>query len=145
VSRELDARVCVGGALFRGTRLLVLRRVDRRRARWDLPGGSVVVGETLPEALRREFREETGLSVRVGRPFDVSSFDAADRTGRGVTVVAVEYFCTSRSRSEPRLSPTEHDAYAWVGVEELRRVRFAGGFGRIASEAFTHRAAATGT
>ena len=32
---------------------------------WCIPCGHVITGETLEEAARREFKEETGLDVRV--------------------------------------------------------------------------------
>ncbi len=33
---------------------------------WSFPGGGVDFGETLQEAIVREFKEETGLTVKVG-------------------------------------------------------------------------------
>jgi 8-oxo-dGTP diphosphatase len=36
---------------------------------YDVVGGRVTPGERFDESLLREIREETGLSVRIGRPF----------------------------------------------------------------------------
>ncbi len=41
--------------------VLLLRRTDV--GRWGLPGGSVELGETVVEAMRREVFEETSLTV----------------------------------------------------------------------------------
>lgn len=65
---RLVPEVAVGGVAVRdGRLLLVLRGRGMSVGRWSLPGGRVEYSETLEHALRREFREETGLDVAVGR------------------------------------------------------------------------------
>lgn len=58
-------RIGVGGVLVRDGRVLVNRAVYRDR--FTIPSGYVDPGESLEQALVREFVEETGVSVRVGR------------------------------------------------------------------------------
>lgn len=57
-------RVAVRGVLFRGSELLLLAS---RHGDYKFPGGGVEDGETMSEALQREFVEECGMrSVEVG-------------------------------------------------------------------------------
>jgi 8-oxo-dGTP diphosphatase len=70
VSAKLP-QVAVGGVLVepspRGPCALLIRRgKPPSEGRWSLPGGRVHPGERLADALVREMREETGLSVEVG-------------------------------------------------------------------------------
>jgi len=60
-----NTRVGVGGARIRNGRVLVNRAVYRTR--FTVPSGYVEPGESLEEAVVREFEEETGVTVRVGR------------------------------------------------------------------------------
>ena len=56
-------RVRATGILVEEGRVLLVRQTLRERSRWNLPGGSLEVGETLAACLVREMREETGLMV----------------------------------------------------------------------------------
>ena len=58
----------VAALIRRGGRTLVTRRVKRDALGplWEFPGGRVEPGETEPEALARELREELGVAARVG-------------------------------------------------------------------------------
>ena len=57
----------VMGYLEKDDQVLLGLREDRPlkiyRNHWDLPGGRIEPGETIVEALRREFLEETGLTI----------------------------------------------------------------------------------
>lgn len=70
-------RVRVGGLLLRdGAMLLAAHRglLPEQTAFWSPPGGGWQFGESLKEALVREYQEETGLAVRVGRFLHLHEF-----------------------------------------------------------------------
>ncbi|MCB9450851.1 MAG: NUDIX hydrolase [Anaerolineaceae bacterium] len=57
--------VAVSGLVTNAAGEVLLVRSPRRG--WEVPGGQVEEGETLPEALRREIMEEAGVTVTVGK------------------------------------------------------------------------------
>ena len=72
-----QVRVRVGGLLVReGAILLAAHRglLPAGATFWSPPGGGWAFGEGLKEALRREFLEETGLAVSVGRQLHLHEF-----------------------------------------------------------------------
>lgn len=71
---RLRTRVC--GLYREGDRLLMVRHrgIGPTDTFWCPPGGGAQFGETAPEALKREFVEETGLIVDVGRLVFVNEF-----------------------------------------------------------------------
>ncbi len=65
--------VGVAVILLRGREVLLGRRAGSYRGQWCIPCGYVEWGEDVEAAARREFREETGLEVRLERVFSVQS------------------------------------------------------------------------
>lgn len=57
----------VAGLLVEESRLLMVQQARDEGKYWLVPGGGVAFGESLAEALRREFVEELGLRVAVGK------------------------------------------------------------------------------
>ena len=71
-ARALGIRAAVSAVIFdRRGRLLLQQRSDG--GQWGLPGGSVEIGESVREAIQREVREETGLTIAVRRMVGVYS------------------------------------------------------------------------
>ncbi len=123
---NLRAEVCVGGAIFRGGRLLLLRRNNNLVSFpgiWDSPGGRVKTGEDLTTALRRELMEETGFSAKVGSPFYAATFDRRGRGAKRIRSVVVEFLCTGPSREPPRVNPSEASEFAWVRFKDVPKYR----------------------
>ena len=76
-------RPAVGAVVFKeGAVLLVKRAKAPAMGMWAIPGGSVRLGETLQAAAEREVLEETGVTIRAGKP--VLVFDAIQRDNRGL-------------------------------------------------------------
>lgn len=71
---RLRVRVC--GLCRDGNRLLMVRHrgLGPTGTFWSPPGGGVAFGEAAPDALAREFAEETGLQVQVGELRFVNEF-----------------------------------------------------------------------
>ena len=60
--------VAVGAIVVADDRILLIRRARPPAiGRWSVPGGRVIGGETLAEAVVRELAEETGLEGVCGR------------------------------------------------------------------------------
>jgi acetyl-CoA carboxylase carboxyl transferase subunit beta len=56
----------VSALIFHGDKVLLIQRGhEPAMGKWSLPGGGVEPGETYEQALIREVREETGLSVSI--------------------------------------------------------------------------------
>lgn len=86
--------------------------------RFDVPGGRLHPGERFDEALGREVREETGLTVKIGKPVFVNEWRPVVR-GKEWQVVGIFFECHATSQ-EIRLS-VDHNAYVWIDPTEYMK------------------------
>lgn len=104
--------IVVAAALVRGGRVLVAQRTrpPELAGLWELPGGRVEQGESEPEAVARECREELGALVR-----------ATGRLGAdlpiAVGVLRVHLAELAPGSAEP--AALEHAAVRWVAAPEF--------------------------
>lgn len=107
--------IVVAGAVIDGDKLLIAQRSKpvELAGQWELPGGKVVEGESEPQALARELREELGIEVAVD-----------SRLGEDV-VVGNLVLRAYRARLDGGIPhPHEHLALRWVTADELDTVEW---------------------
>ena len=96
----------VAGVALRGDRVLAAKRPAGKPYpdRWEFPGGKVERGETDGEALRRELREELGVTAEIGDEIDSCLHKYPEK------VVDLHFYRIRSMEGEP----------AAIGVAELR-------------------------
>lgn len=116
-------RLAVRAVILRRGRLLLVNAYRGRTDLWCAPGGGVELHQSLPEALERELREETGLHVRVGAPCLINEFHDPHGSFHQVDV----YFRCTLLGDEPPAPWTDPEGIVshrlWVTREEMAALR----------------------
>ncbi len=110
--------VAVAVAVLRGGRVLAMRRAPDRDAgagAWEALSGRVLPGEPPLVAAMREAREECGLEVLID-PRPIATYQAKRNRDEMVVVVY-----RGASEAGDVVLSAEHDAFAWMSLEEFGR------------------------
>lgn len=114
----------IKGVLLRimnGTLHALFLRNDR--GEWELPGGRLEPGEHPDQCLSREFLEETGLRVRVGRSIHSGVLTILPPHVPQISKVSIAAFgCSLEDSAE--INPLivlsdEHHSSRWVPIDRL--------------------------
>jgi len=115
----IDPKVAAGVLVMQDERVLLVRRSGEPfRGLWTLPAGFVNAGEDPAEAAARECLEETGLSVRVTRVFDIVAGKEHPRGADFVIVYEAEVISGALQADD------DADAAEWFDKNNLPPLAF---------------------
>lgn len=86
------------------------------RGWWEFPGGKIEAGESAPEALRREIREELATEVSTGGRLATVEYDYP------AFHLSMQCFCCTVVSG--LLELREHEAALWLTADTLRSLRW---------------------
>lgn len=125
---EEELKVSVDGIVFGYSKesgvnlLLIKRKYPPFEGKWALPGGFLKSNENLDQAIERELKEETGLSINYLE--QLYTFGELKRDPR-TRVITVAYFGLINSEAYKELNATTDASEAkWFNVENLPDLAF---------------------
>ncbi|KAA1243491.1 NUDIX domain-containing protein [Aquimarina sp. RZ0] len=121
-----NIRVAVDAVVFgykdrRLNVLLIKRDIEPFKDSWALPGGLVLNDESLENAVERELKEETNVTVDYLE--QLYSFGSPERDPRN-RVVSVTYFCLVKPEHHNIKADTDANDVAWFAINELPKLAF---------------------
>jgi len=109
--------------LFRVNQNAILQNAEglvlilKKDGKWMLPGGRLEENETWREGLRREVKEETGITeFSIEKILDVDTSDSQE-------TYIVTFFCRLEKYPKITLSD-EHQDYVWLSLADIVKYEF---------------------
>jgi ADP-ribose pyrophosphatase YjhB (NUDIX family) len=126
LKNKLTFRPSIYGIVVKDKKILLSRQWDG----YDFPGGGVELGETIEEALKREFKEETGFEVKLTKIIACeNSFFKLPFKGSYVQSILMYYFCkiVGGKLSTDFFSGHENEYVQkaeWIEIKNIGKIKF---------------------
>jgi len=106
---------------FDGHKCLLIRRCSKYLyGNWQMVSGGINKGETASQTALREIYEETGL--RPTRFYSGNIVEIYYDAERDTILTNPVFVAFIDNLQQVRLSPTEHDAFKWVSIEDAVKI-----------------------
>jgi 8-oxo-dGTP pyrophosphatase MutT (NUDIX family) len=121
MSKPTRFRIGAYGVAQQNQKLLLVKQPKGlHQGRWDFPGGGIEAGETIEEALRREFSEEVGMAFKSMKLLEnlTAITDGIDGEGNPYFFhqVGLIYLVDGLSLLETQVPELE---YAWIDLAQM--------------------------
>jgi 8-oxo-dGTP diphosphatase len=105
--------------ILKESKILIARRAPPKHLAgfWELPGGTMELGETAEECLKRELFEEMGVKVKVEKFFMENFHNYGERQ-----ILLKAFYCELLSGE---IILKDHDQIAWVEKSDYNKYNFA--------------------
>lgn len=116
----MNLQVGVKVLIEKGGKYLFLRRSQAFKPgpqKWDIPGGRIEPDELLSDALAREVREETGLTL--GSTLELLAAQDIFAADKDIHVVRLTYRVRAEDNEGDVVISDEHDDYKWMTRAEV--------------------------
>jgi len=113
--------VCVELVIVHDGKVLLVKRKDEpAKDEWWLPGGRILKGETMEQAVSRKAKEEVGFEVEIIKQlgtYDEIFKEAPFGVKTGLHSVCVEFLCRPKGKTAVKLDKTSKE-YKWIESSE---------------------------
>lgn len=115
--------VGVGAAIFnKEGKLFITKRgkeAKNERGKWEIPGGSVELGETLENAIKREIKEEHGIDIEIIELLGICDHIIPDEQQHWVSPT---YICKIKRGVPKIIEPNKCDEIGWFTLEDAEKL-----------------------
>lgn len=117
----MTVKATVGAIIERDNKILLTKRNHEPfKGHWCIPGGHIDFGEEPEQAIKREVKEETGLTVT-----DLKFFGHYSEIYKEINWHAVALVFICKTEGEVKIDPKEVKEYKWFDKKEALQQKLA--------------------